>query len=131
MGRIAIVFLFMLCCLSVSCSAATPVYVDTTHCVVKNFDEKHLSSYRSDRHFDYETEPEKGGGFMAAVWYIISEFFDKLSEAHVGSISLYDVLFYGLAIFAAVMIVFHVFKAEITGLFSNSNAQIIPHQSFS
>jgi hypothetical protein len=130
MSRLVFILLFVLCCLCPPCSAAVPTYVDTTHCEIKHFNEKHLSSYRSSRDFDYETEPAKGGGFFSLISYLYNDMVDRLSEAHVGSISLLDILFYTLALFAAGMIIYHFFKAEITGLFTGTSTNIVTHQSY-
>lgn len=105
-------------------------YVDTTHCNVKTFDQKHLADYKASREFDYENTPAKEGGFFVLLSYLLSEFLDSLDKVRAGHISVYDVLFYGLAVFAAVMIVLQFFKLNVTGIFSKNSDTVIKHQAF-
>jgi hypothetical protein len=106
-------------------------YVDTTHCQLQQFDQKHLDTYRNQHEFEYETIRPKGSGLSFLLLYLIAEFLESLGKVRVGHISLYDVLFYGLAIFAAVMIVMQFFKINISGVLLKNPGTIISHQSFS
>lgn len=130
MHRIAIILLFIFCCSIMQARALQVTYVDTTHCVVKTFDQKKLDAYRAQRDFNYESTPEKGSGIFGLLAFLIANFIDGLDHVHVGGISLFDVLFYGLAIFAAIMIVLQFFKINISGVFLKEPDSIITHKAF-
>ncbi len=130
MSRILIVLLFLFVCSTASLSAMQVNYVDTTHCSPRQFDQKHLSTYRASHDFDYETEPAKRGGFFALLAFLLAEFLDSLNKVHAGPVSLLDILFYAIAIFAAVMIVLQFFKINISGVLLKSSGTIATHQAF-
>jgi hypothetical protein len=130
MNRIALVLLFLVFCGILSGNAMQVNYADTTHCHLQAFDQKHLATYRRQHDFDYETIRPEGSGISSLLAYLLAEFFESLGRARVGHISLYDVLFYGLAIFASVMIVLQFFKINISGVLLKSPGTIISHQAF-
>jgi len=130
MHRIAIILLFILFYCTIPAVAVQVTYVDTTQCVVKSFDQKKLDVYRAKSDFNYETVPAKSGGVFGLLAFLIATFFEGLNHVRVGSISLYDVLFYGLAIFAAVMIVLQFFKIKMSGVFLKAPDSIITHKAF-
>lgn len=131
MARILIIILFfVLYCSATPASALQVNYADTTHCTVKNFNKKQIDAYRAQRNFSYESAPAKGEGFWGVLAFILARFFEQLENVHVGSITLYDVLFYGIAIFAAVMIVLQFFKINVSGILSKSANTIVTHQAF-
>jgi hypothetical protein len=130
MSRFVIILTLIFCYGIIPVGAMQVTYVDTTHCTVKTFDEKYLAGYRTQPEFNYETTPAKGNGFFGLLALLLAEFFDSLGKTHVGKLSLYDVLFYGLAIFAAIMIVLQFFKLEVSGIFANNPGALAKHHAF-
>jgi hypothetical protein len=130
MVRKILVLLFVIYCGLQLCHATTISYVDTGTCVVKQFDAKHINAYQNDRDFTYENTKAKSGGLSGLLGFLLDEFFGRINKVHLGSITLYDVLFYGVMFFAAIMIVLQFFKIRVSGLFTAGGADIISHQSF-
>ena len=131
MIRLLVLLLIILFCALQPCSANVVRYTDTTTQTVQKFNEKHLASYRAERAFNYESTPAKGSGIMDLLGFLLDEFFESLNHIRVGKITLFDVLFYSLMVFAAVMIVMQFFKISVSGLFAPGNNNIIQHRSFS
>ena len=130
MARIILVFLLILSCGLLTGNATVVNYVDTTNVVVKNFDTAHIAAYRANADFNYENTKPKGTGLFAMLLFLLASFFDHADKVRMGNISLYDVLFYGIMIFAAIMLVLQFFKVKINGLFTANSSNIIGHQAF-
>jgi hypothetical protein len=131
MIRLFVLLLVTLFCALQPCGANVVRYTDTTANTVQKFDERHLATYRAERAFNYDNTPAKGGGLMDLLGFLLNEFFESLNSVRVGKITLFDVLFYSLMVFAAVMIVMQLFKIRLSGLFSPGNNDIVQHRSFS
>lgn len=114
--------------LHVTFAAAEAVHsnpTDTFQVDVKKFSADKLSVYKADKDFDYHTTPVKEESFLSLVMYYLTRLVGKMLSIQAGDISLYDVLIYGLMFFAAGMIVYQLFKVQISGFFNRDSAALI------
>ena len=126
MNRMFLIFLWLI---GFVITPGAVIAVNTT-CMVQSFDQKHLNDFRKSKEFKYEAAAAENDGFLGSLLLVISRFFEKINGVHVGRISLYDVFFYGIIVFAAVALILQLFKVQITGLFTKSDTAVVSHRSF-
>ncbi|MDB5284215.1 MAG: hypothetical protein JWO06_3290 [Bacteroidota bacterium] len=111
------------------CSAALVNYVDSTDRTVKEFNAKKIEAYKNSEEFNYTEAPVEKGNLLSLLGYYWGRLIHRLNTAKVGSVSLFDIIVYGLIIFAAIAIVMQFFKLRFGGLFGQEAGQVIHYTS--
>ena len=110
--------------LMLSGRAAVPFQNDSTHTEVKKLNQSEINTYKKNKAFIYRDEAPQESGFMAMFWYYVTRFLRKLFSAHVGPVSVSNVLIYGLMIFGVLMLIFQFLRVSPQSILSRSSASI-------
>jgi hypothetical protein len=99
---------------------------DSTVVHVRRFDAKALEQYKTQADFKYETARPEGFDLPAWIEYLLAKWLAKIFSPH-QQLNLLKLLFYGLMVFAALIIILNLMGIDMRSFFTGGSAPIITY----
>lgn len=118
-------FLFLLVLSGHTMASAIPS--DTGPVQLRHFNKQALEQYKTQSDFKYETAKPEEFSLWGWIEYLVAKLFNKIFSAHQQA-SILKILFYGLMVFAAIVIILNLLGVDMRSFFTGNSRQVMSYQ---
>lgn len=101
---------------------------DSTVVQLRHFNAHALEQYKTQADFKYETLRPESFNLPAWIKYLLAKWLEKIFSPH-QQLSLLKLLFYGLMVSAALVIILNLMGIDMRSFFTGSSSQVITYQA--